>query len=130
MGGEVWDWTGRAYIGTGAEEAAFAGEDGDGDVFTVSDFSEQTGDAVVVLLSHGIELFGAVECDDGVWGLVVQGAFCLEFCLGWAGHLVGILAFWKISGREEVAWCCGESDIAVVCGVVWTMWYLASAAAF
>lgn len=47
-----------------AEEAAFAGHDGDHDIVHVRDLQEQLGDAEVVVLCEGVELLLTVDGDD------------------------------------------------------------------
>lgn len=55
------------------EEAAIAGEDGDGDVLALVDFTETLAQKVVEVLVESIELLGVVESDDGHAGLVGDG---------------------------------------------------------
>ena len=55
------------------EEAAIAGEDGDGDVLALVDFTETLAQKVVEVLVESIELLGVVEGDDGHAGLVSDG---------------------------------------------------------
>ena len=59
-------------VGAGGEEAAGASEDGDGDSGVLGDFAEEAGEAVVVILVHGVEGFRAVEGDDGEAALGAQ----------------------------------------------------------
>lgn len=54
----------NAYICASGEKAPCAGKNGDIDVVQRSDVAEEVAEAVVVLLSQGIELFRAVERDD------------------------------------------------------------------
>lgn len=72
------------------EVAAFAGEDGDVDVFALGYLAHATGEEVVEVLGEGIELVWEVEGNDCNFALSGQGDlffwtrhFVFSFCCRW-----------------------------------------------